>query len=87
MEREDQFLYLFPVCCVADDLACRDPFQGGEVYYEQNGFQILWYYDNRAKGCRYPVVGATDGHSSVPSNAKAYICSTMVFAAKNERGS
>lgn len=59
---------------------------GGEVYYEQNGFQTLRYYDDRAKGYRYPVVGATDSHSSLPSDPKAHICSTMVFAPANERG-
>lgn len=57
---------------------------GGEAYYEQNGFQTLRYYDLRAKGKDFPIVGSTDSHSSV-NNDNAYLASTMVFARENER--
>ena len=60
---------------------------GGDDYYEQNGFQTQRYYEDRAKGCDYPIVGATDSHSSLPINRMGFICSTMVFAEKNERSS
>ncbi len=58
---------------------------GGENYYEHNGFQTARYYDERAKGNVFPVVGSTDSHSSYESNRNAFICATMVFARKNER--
>lgn len=58
---------------------------GGERYFEQNGFQTLRYYDDRARGYRYPIVGATDSHSSYSSNPGAFICSTIVFSEENER--
>lgn len=57
---------------------------GGENYFEQNGFQAARYYDDRAKGRRYPVVGSTDSHSCV-HNRNALIASTIVFAPENER--
>ncbi len=58
---------------------------GGENYYEQNGFQTQKYYEDRAKGFNYPVVGSTDSHSSNPSNRNAFVCSTLVFSPENER--
>ena len=58
---------------------------GGENYYEQNGFQTARYYEERAKGRRFPVVGSTDSHSSYPSNEKAFVASTIIFAPQNER--
>ena len=58
---------------------------GGENYYEQNGFQLQKYYNDKAKGIKYPVVGSTDSHSSYPSNRNAYICSTIIFSPENER--
>lgn len=58
---------------------------GGESYYEQNGLQTHRWYEDAAKGHRYPVVGATDTHSSYATNDKAFICSTIVFAKENER--
>ncbi|MBQ3662685.1 MAG: hypothetical protein II914_00985 [Clostridia bacterium] len=58
---------------------------GGERYYEQNGFQTIRYYEDKAKGHVYPIVGATDSHSSHPSNDGAYVAATIVFAEKNER--
>ena len=60
---------------------------GGENYYEHNGFQTQKYYEDRAKGLNYPIVGSTDSHCSYPSNRNAYICATMVFAPENERTS
>ena len=58
---------------------------GGERYYEHNGFQTVRYYEDRARGRRYPVVGSTDSHSSYVSNQGALICSTIVFSPENER--
>lgn len=58
---------------------------GGELYYEQNGFQALRYYEDRAKGRNYPVVGSTDSHNSYESYEEALICSTIVFSPENER--
>jgi len=58
---------------------------GGENYFEQNGFQTIKYYEDRAKGRRYPVVGSTDSHNSHESNRNALICSTIIFAPECER--
>ena len=57
---------------------------GGENYFEQNGWQTVRYYEDRAKGRRYPIVGSTDSHSSV-HNRNALIASTIVFAPENTR--
>jgi len=57
---------------------------GGENYFEQNGFQAMQYYEDRAKGRRYPVVGSTDSHNSVNSR-NSHVCSTLVFSPANER--
>ena len=57
---------------------------GGENYFEQNGFQTVRYYEDKARGKRYPVVGSTDSHNSTPLNRNALICSTIVFAESNE---
>lgn len=59
---------------------------GGERYYEQNGHQTLKYYDLRAKGYDFPIVGSTDSHGCF-NNDGAYVASTIVFAEKNERES
>ncbi len=58
---------------------------GGESYYEHNGFQTARYYEERAKGNRFPIVGSTDSHSSYESNRNAFICATIVFSPENER--
>ena len=59
---------------------------GGENYYQHNGFQTALYYDMRAKGYDYPVVGSTDSHnSSAENNRNSLICSTIVFAKENTR--
>lgn len=58
---------------------------GGERYFEQNGYQTVRYYEDRARGFKYPVVGSTDSHSCTPENKGAYICSTIVFSPENER--
>ena len=61
---------------------------GGERYFQHNGFQTIRYYEDRARGYDYPIVGSTDSHCSlVEHNVKAMICSTFVFAPKNERAS
>ncbi len=58
---------------------------GGENYYEQNGFQTAVYYDEYRQGRIHPIVGSTDTHGSTEHNRNADICSTIVFAHKNER--
>lgn len=74
-----------------DCLLDRQPFDafevlGGERYFEQNGFQTVKYYEHRAKGNVFPIVGSTDSHNSVNSES-ALICSTIVFAQENKRES
>ena len=56
---------------------------GGERYYQHNGFQTSFYYEMKAKGIDYPVVGSTDSHGSTVLNAGSLICSTLVFAPEN----
>lgn len=58
---------------------------GGERYFEHNGFQTVRYYEERAKGHRFPIVGSTDSHASYESNVGAFICETIVFSPENER--
>ncbi|MCI5771432.1 MAG: hypothetical protein MR021_01195 [Clostridiales bacterium] len=58
---------------------------GGERYYEHNGFQTQRYYEDRARGYRYPVVGSTDSHCCYDYNPCAFICSTIVFSPEIER--
>ena len=58
---------------------------GGESYYDQNGFQTVRYYEAKAKGHIFPVVGSTDSHNSYPANRNAFICETLVFSPENER--
>ena len=58
---------------------------GGENYFEQNGYQTVRYYEDMARGHKYPVVGSTDSHNCTPENRNAYICSTIVFSPENER--
>jgi len=58
---------------------------GGENYFEHNGFQTSRYYEERAKGRRFPVVGSTDSHNSNEHNRNAFICATIVFAPECER--
>ncbi len=57
---------------------------GGERYFDQNGLQTVRYYEERAKGRRFPIVGSTDSHSCV-HNDGALICSTIVFSPENTR--
>ncbi|MCL2513480.1 MAG: hypothetical protein FWF08_06225, partial [Oscillospiraceae bacterium] len=57
---------------------------GGEPYFEQNGFQSIRYYEDRAKGRSYPIVGSSDSHNSV-NNDKWNVGATIVFAPENER--
>ena len=59
---------------------------GGENYYMHNGFQTSFYYEMKAKGYDYPVVGSTDSHNPLPEqNRNALICSTIVFSPANTR--
>lgn len=55
---------------------------GGENYFEHNGFQTVHYYEALAKGCRFPIVGSSDSHSSV-NNRNAFIARTIAFAREN----
>lgn len=57
---------------------------GGENYYAHNGFQTSFYYEMKAKGYDYPVVGSTDSHGSTEHNRNALICSTIVFSPANK---
>ncbi|MBO4356363.1 MAG: PHP domain-containing protein [Clostridia bacterium] len=66
----------------------RKPFDafevlGGESYYQHNGFQTSFYYENREAGFKYPVVGSTDSHGSTDMNGNSRICSTIVFSTGN----
>ncbi len=56
---------------------------GGESYYQHNGFQTAFYYEQKAQGIEYPVVGSTDSHGSTEYNRNALICSTLVFSPAN----
>ncbi len=58
---------------------------GGERYFEHNGFQTLRYYEDKAKGNVYPIVGSTDSHSSHADYDGSLLASTFVFSPKNER--
>ena len=59
---------------------------GGESYYEQNGFQAAQYYQDTARGRRYPVVGVTDTHNAyIHDNRNALVASTLVFSPANEK--
>ena len=58
---------------------------GGENYFEHNGFQTVRYYEDMARGYKYPVVGSTDSHNCTPENRNAFICSTIVYSPENER--
>ncbi|NLO46442.1 MAG: hypothetical protein GX107_08140 [Clostridiales bacterium] len=58
----------------------------GDISFEQNGFQTLQYYEDRARGRRYPIVGSTDSHGAFLSdNCDANVASTIVFSPVNER--
>lgn len=57
---------------------------GGETYYEQNGIQTQKYYDLRAKGYDFPIVGSTDSHGCF-NNGGAYVASTIIFSEANEK--
>ena len=57
---------------------------GGENYFEQNGLQTIQYYEDIAKGYKYPIVGSTDSHNSV-NNRNSHLCYTVVFSSENER--
>jgi hypothetical protein len=57
---------------------------GGDVVFEMNGFQTIQYYEDLAKGRKYPIVGSTDSHNSVNSRV-SHVCSTIVFSPENEK--
>ena len=58
---------------------------GGESYYRQNGFQTALYYEMRARGIDFPVVGTTDTHGSTEANPNRLVANTIVFAEENTR--
>ena len=51
---------------------------GNENYFEQYGYQAAHYYDDRAAGIKYPVVGSSEYDCKKPSY-------TIVFSQDNER--
>ncbi len=58
---------------------------GGERYFEHNGYQTVRYYEDKAKGRNYPIVGSTDSHNSHETAPGSLICSTIVFSPELER--
>lgn len=81
--------YQVPESLTAHILETRpfDAFEvlGGELYQQQNGFQTIRYYEDRARGISYPIIGATDSHNSIAEdNPGALVASTFVFATANE---
>ena len=58
---------------------------GGEVYYEQNGFQIASWNDIRAKGIDFPIVASTDSHCSYPTSPISHAVRTIAFSPENKR--
>ena len=59
---------------------------GGETYLEQNEYQVFKYTQARARGLDFPVVGSSDGHSTI-NNPGWNVGATVVFAPENERKS
>ena len=56
--------------------------------YRKNGYQTIRYYEDKAKGIRFPIVGSTDSHNSLPDHSDmALMASTFVFAKENSRKS
>jgi len=59
---------------------------GGDTGFDQNGFQTIQYYEDQARGRRYPIVGVTDSHDAFAcDNPDALVASTLVFSPANER--
>lgn len=59
---------------------------GGANYFQHNGFQTLRYYEDKAKGVDYPIVGSTDSHNSIrEENPDVVLSTTFVFSKENER--
>ncbi|MBO4792136.1 MAG: hypothetical protein J5592_07585, partial [Clostridia bacterium] len=66
----------------------RQPFDafevlGGESYFQHNGFQTAFYYEERVRGFDPPVVGSTDSHGSTEYNRNRLVCSTLIFSPEN----
>jgi len=64
------------------------PFDAFEVVsdFDLCGLQALYYYEDRAKGRIYPVVGTSDSHNSLHVTTEK-TGKTMVFSPKNEKDS
>ena len=63
---------------------------GGSRPYATNGFQTHFYYDMKAKGVAWPIVGSSDSHSSTEYYREILkhnnlLASTIVFAKENTR--
>ncbi len=58
---------------------------GGEIYYEQNGFQVAMYNQVRAEGIDFPIVGSTDTHNCYPDNPGSRVDYTVTFSPENTR--
>ena len=60
---------------------------GGERYFQHNGYQSTLYYEMKAKGYDFPIVGSTDSHGSTEHNRNATLASTIVFARRTRERS
>ena len=59
---------------------------GGDISFDQNGFQTIQYYEDQVRGRRYPIVGVTDSHDAYAcDNRDSHVSSTLVFSPANER--
>ncbi|MDR1734444.1 MAG: hypothetical protein LBR73_06160 [Oscillospiraceae bacterium] len=56
---------------------------GGAEYYEQNGFQLSQYYQDKGNGLTYAPVGGSDQHRSVGPDM--HRIATILFAEANTR--
>lgn len=55
---------------------------GGDICFEQNGFQTAHYYEARERGLKFPIVGSSDSHGTV-NNRNAFVAETICFAKEN----
>ena len=53
---------------------------GGERYFDQNGLQVIKYYEFKEKGIDFPVVGSSDSHNVTDENRGALIARTVVLS-------
>ncbi len=53
---------------------------GGERYFDQNGLQVIKYYEMKEKGIDFPVVGSSDSHNVTGNERNALIARTLVLS-------